>query len=87
MSTIDKKSDVALERLPQRPTSARTDDSAPGLLRDIRENKKAVCYALAVMTGILLYGYDFVIVGTVSSLKAFQWVSVSISRRRHFLAD
>ena len=43
-----------------------------GLWTEIRKEKKLVWYLLALMSGVLLYGYDFVIVGTVSSLLAFQ---------------
>jgi len=43
-----------------------------GLWMEIRHEKKLVWYLLALMSGVLLYGYDFVIVGTVSSLLAFQ---------------
>ena len=38
----------------------------------IRSNYRLVAWALAALTGLPLYGYDFVIVGNVTSLRAFQ---------------
>lgn len=40
--------------------------------RAIRSNYRIVLWVLAAMTGVLLYGYDFVIVGNIVSLRAFQ---------------
>lgn len=42
------------------------------LAKAIREQKKLVWYIVSLMGGVILYGYDFVVVGTVSSLLAFQ---------------
>lgn len=42
------------------------------LERAIRSNHRMVVWVLASMTGILLYGYDSVIVGNIVSLHAFQ---------------
>lgn len=62
-------------------TSARSDSSpsAPEepqqtLWQAIREHKKLVLYIISLMGGVILYGYDAVVVGTVSSLLAFQYV-------------
>lgn len=38
----------------------------------IRSNYRVVLWVFASMTGMLLYGYDFVIVGNIASLRAFQ---------------
>jgi MFS family permease len=40
--------------------------------RAIRSNYRLVAWTLAALSGLLLYGYDFVIVGNVTSLRAFQ---------------
>jgi hypothetical protein len=42
------------------------------LLETSKAHLKIVFWTFSWMTGILLYGYDFVVVGTVSSLLAFQ---------------
>jgi hypothetical protein len=38
----------------------------------IRRDPKVTAYSFAVTLGILLWGFDLVIVGTVSSIPAFQ---------------
>lgn len=38
----------------------------------IRNNYRLVIWCLAALSGLLLYGYDFVIVGNITSLRAFQ---------------
>jgi MFS family permease len=40
--------------------------------RTICSNYRLVAWALAALSGLLLYGYDFVIVGNITSLRAFQ---------------
>ena len=40
--------------------------------RAIRNNFRLVLWCLAALSGLLLYGYDFVIVGNITSLRAFQ---------------
>lgn len=42
------------------------------LLTQIKQSKQTVAYCLALASGIVLYGYDLVIVGNVSSMPAFQ---------------
>jgi hypothetical protein len=37
---------------------------------------KVVMYCLALSSAILLYGYDLLIVGTVSAMPAFQYVII-----------
>lgn len=46
-------------------------DSTP-LLDQIKQSRLTVAYCLALASGIVLYGYDLVIVGNVSSMPAFQ---------------
>lgn len=59
-------------------TAARSETWCSGptdqqtLMQAIREHKKLVWYIISLMGGVILYGYDAVVVGTVSSLLAFQ---------------
>lgn len=38
----------------------------------VRRWRKVVGYCFALSISVLLYGYDFVVVGTVSAMPAFQ---------------
>jgi MFS family permease len=60
----DTKADVKI-------TATATTPNEP-LGRAIRNNYRLVAWCLAALTGLLLYGYDFVIVGNITSLRAFQ---------------
>lgn len=44
------------------------------LLKSIRTFPKIVGYCIGLSSAILLYGYDLVIVGTVSAMPTFQYV-------------
>lgn len=43
------------------------------LLHSLRKSPRIVLYCVALSSAILLYGYDLVIVGTVSAMPAFQY--------------
>lgn len=55
---------------------ADTDDSPHGghvpLWQSMKKWPRVIAYNLALSSAILLYGYDLVIVGTVSAMPAFQ---------------
>ncbi|KAG2421192.1 hypothetical protein HFD88_000808 [Aspergillus terreus] len=54
-------------------TSAANDTAKKtSLIADLKRSPKVAAYCLALTTGILLYGYDLVIVGNVSSMPNFQ---------------
>lgn len=53
-------------------TSQRQNDSDLPLLQSIRLYPKVVGYCFALTSAILLWGYDLVIVGTITALPAFQ---------------
>jgi len=42
----------------------------------LKQWPKVVMYCLTLSSAILLYGYDLVIVGTVSAMPAFQYVVI-----------
>ena len=53
-------------------THGESTPSQGTLLHTSKAHLKIVLWTFSWMTGVLLYGYDFVVVGTVSSLLAFQ---------------
>ncbi|KAI9373346.1 MFS general substrate transporter [Aspergillus egyptiacus] len=54
------------------PSPSPGNESPPSLLTLIQQSRKTVAWCLALTSGILLYGYDLVIVGNVSSMPEFQ---------------
>jgi hypothetical protein len=75
MRSIDSSSTFDLKALPTRTmTLEHPTARQETLLGQLRSERKLVWYILSLMSGVLLYGYDFVVVGTVSSLLAFQYV-------------
>ncbi|KAL5359876.1 general substrate transporter [Aspergillus floccosus] len=57
----------------ENPSSAASDTAKKtSLIADLKQSPKVAAYCLALTTGILLYGYDLVIVGNVSSMPNFQ---------------
>ncbi|KAF9883016.1 hypothetical protein FE257_004329 [Aspergillus nanangensis] len=56
------------------PASSTTSDTPKrtSLFSDLKHHSKVAAYCLALTSGILLYGYDLVIVGNVSSMPEFQ---------------
>ena len=59
----------SLSRETTEPNSAVKDLT---LWQAVRKWRKIVLYCLGLSCAILLYGYDLVIVGTVSAIPAFQ---------------
>lgn len=52
--------------------NTQTDNSKLSLWQAVKQNAKIVGYCFSLSNVILLYGYDLVIVGTVSALPQFQ---------------
>lgn len=52
-------------------------DEGRNLWQNIKKYRKVVWITLAVSSAILLYGYDNVIVGTVSAMPRFQCVATA----------
>ncbi|PYH95658.1 MFS general substrate transporter [Aspergillus ellipticus CBS 707.79] len=46
--------------------------SPPSVTVAVKQSPRVLCYCVALASGILLFGYDLVIVGNVSSLPEFQ---------------
>lgn len=76
--THDKSSemvkDETLETFASHETHAQDDGNNMPLGKALRKYPKVAMYSLFVTLAILLWGYDLVIVGTVSSIPAFQQV-------------
>ncbi|KAL4891493.1 MFS general substrate transporter [Aspergillus ambiguus] len=67
---MDRKPSV--EYAENESASCRDTSKKTSLIRDLKQSPKIAAYCLALTTGILLYGYDLVIVGNVSSMPNFQ---------------
>ncbi|KAL4886705.1 general substrate transporter [Aspergillus karnatakaensis] len=52
--------------------SSTQQEPSPSLLPTIQQSRKTLAWCLALTPGILLYGYDLVIVGNVSSMPEFR---------------
>ncbi|THC90949.1 hypothetical protein EYZ11_009599 [Aspergillus tanneri] len=63
------KSSVKHEHIISSPA---TPSKTPSLITSCKRSPKIAAYCLALTSGILLYGYDLVIVGNVSSMPEFQ---------------
>ncbi|KAF7596905.1 hypothetical protein BBP40_011950 [Aspergillus hancockii] len=66
---MDRKPTIQQEEKAQSNPSIQHETS---LLADIKQSLRVAGYCLALTTGILLYGYDMVIVSNVSSMPEFQ---------------
>ena len=75
MPDSEKQTDDGVEHVSHLETTSPTPDQT--LWQSIKKWPRVVIYCLALNTAILLYGYDLVIVGTVSAMPAFQCVSPS----------
>ncbi|KAL4928641.1 general substrate transporter [Aspergillus undulatus] len=73
MSSIDDKkssTSVNYERTPSPPPNQQ--QTGLSLLQSVKRFPKILAWCLALTSGILLHGYDLVIVGNVSSMPEFQ---------------
>ena len=75
--TKEKMSHVEKHEEERTPSEVLTRDSEAdeknmSLWKAIRRYPKVTAWSFAVSLGILLWGFDLVIVGTVSSIPAFQ---------------
>lgn len=73
----DKKDDASVsERVSEinLVPSHQSSDGQRTLWQSIKKYRKVVYITLGLTSPILLYGYDYVTVGTVSAMPAFQYV-------------
>lgn len=69
-----KSSHEFVEDVSRTDTNAMPKQGHVPLWQSLKRWPKVVGYNLALSSAILLYGYDLVIVGTVSAMPAFQFV-------------
>lgn len=55
-----------------RPTTSEENDEQRPLWQNIKRYRKVCWITIALTSAILLYGYDNVVVGTVSAMPIFQ---------------
>lgn len=75
MNEAENKSKLRVERdesTSSLPSPSEATEKA-SLLASVKQSPKISAYCLALTSGILLYGYDLVIVGNVSSMPEFQY--------------
>ena len=70
---VDKYHDERITEIPSNATSEASDEDRT-LGQNIKKYRKVVYITLALTSAILLYGYDNVVVGTVSGMPRFQYV-------------
>lgn len=74
---IDKTTQEFVEDVSPSSTDIPAHATHTPLWQLLKRWPKVVMYCLALSSAILLYGYDLVIVGTVSAMPAFQYVIIS----------
>ncbi|KAL4863106.1 hypothetical protein BDV12DRAFT_206780 [Aspergillus spectabilis] len=73
MSSMDEKNAAASDGQARTPSaSSHQQNTEMSFLACIKRSRKTVAWCLALTSGIVLYGYDLVIVGNVSSMPEFQ---------------
>ncbi|KAJ5198643.1 uncharacterized protein N7498_007760 [Penicillium cinerascens] len=73
MAVSDEKSTQEyVEDVPRAPPNNDPQTKHVPLLQSVKKWPRVILYCLALSSAILLYGYDLVIVGTVSAMPAFQ---------------
>lgn len=53
------------------------EDAHLSLKQSLSKWRRVALYSLCMTSGILMFGYDYVIVGTVSAMPSFQYVFLS----------
>lgn len=72
--SVDKPTQEFVEDASPSSTTIPAHATHTPLWQLLKRWPKVVMYCLALSSAILLYGYDLVIVGTVSAMPAFQYV-------------
>jgi hypothetical protein len=75
--STDKKDSWAGERISEvdSGSTGQDNDEKSTLWQNIKKYRKVVWITIALTSAILLYGYDNVVVGTVSAMPVFQYAS------------
>lgn len=79
----DATDDFSVHSVEYEPSTKEVSITQPepelSLWAAIRRFPKIVLWSLALMSTIILWGYDFALVGSVSSMPVFQYVLTSSS--------
>jgi len=72
----DKKSSIAGESISEVITTSTTPttDEQRTLWQNVKKYRKVTYITFGLTSAILLYGYDNVIIGTISAMPEFQYV-------------
>ena len=70
--TGTKPTEEFIENLSPANTNNSAQEGHVPLWQSMKKWPRVIAYNLALSSAILLYGYDLVIVGTVSAMPAFQ---------------
>lgn len=73
-SPEEKSTQEYVEDVSRVPTNNDPQTQHVPLWQSVKKWPRGIAYCLALSSAILLYGYDLVIVGTVSAMPAFQYV-------------
>jgi hypothetical protein len=83
-STNDAKTIFTTEQVSEQDSASQTqksDDEHRTLLQNVKRYRKISWITLSLASAILLYGYDNVVVGTISAMPQFQYVQHIHPRR------
>lgn len=81
--SVEKTTQESVEDVSQSSTNILAHATHIPLWQLLKQWPKVVMYCFALSSAILLYGYDLVIVGTVSAMPAFQYVVIREIYRNH----
>ena len=72
--SVDTKDDFTAEQISEvnSASTGRTGDEQRTLWQNVKKYRKVTYITLSLTSAILLYGYDNVVVGTISAMPDFQ---------------
>jgi hypothetical protein len=75
-NSTDSKYDLTAEQISevQSASSSEISDEQRTLWQNVKKYRKVTYVTLGLTSAILLYGYDNVVVGTISAMPVFQYV-------------
>lgn len=50
----------------------KNEDAELSLWQSMKKYRRIMCYCVGMTSGMLMYGYDYVIVGTITAMPSFQ---------------
>ena len=67
-----RKEDVTLITEVASAASSHAGDEQRSVWQNVKKYRNVTCVTFGITSAILLYGYDYVVVGTVSGMPSFQ---------------